>query len=64
MLRKKKGQSALEYAALITVLAAVVAFFVWGSSAGSVKSKVDATYESATGKIDTAKGWLDNTMGQ
>lgn len=62
MLRKKKGQSALEYAALITLLAAVVAFFVWGSGAGTVKTKVDSTYTAAADKIDTAKDWLNATM--
>ncbi len=63
MFRSKKGQSALEYAALITLLAAVVAVFLWGNQAGSLKSKVESVYSSASGKVDTAKGWLDNTMG-
>ena len=62
MMRSIKGQSALEYAALITVLAGVVAFFVWGSQAGSINSKVKDTYTAATGKIDSAKKWIDNTM--
>ena len=63
MFRKSKGQSTLEYVALITLLAAVAVYFVWGNSEGTLKSKVNSVYTSATGKVDTAKGWLDNTMG-
>jgi len=63
MLRSKRGQSTLEYAALITVLAAVVAWFIWGNGGDfTLKGKVNATYSTAMGKIDTAKGWLEGSM--
>lgn len=65
MLKNRKGQTALEYAALLVVLAAVVAVFIWGSSgegSASLRGKVEQVYTTATGKVDTSKGWLDNIM--
>lgn len=57
-IRNKKGQSALEYAILITVLA-LAAFAIVNNV---VKPRVDNVYNSAGGKIDASKGWLDSSM--
>jgi Flp pilus assembly pilin Flp len=61
-MRNKRGQTALEYAALITVLAGIVAYFLLSSGTGSLKSKINDTYNAAVGKVSTAQGWLTNTM--
>jgi Flp pilus assembly pilin Flp len=64
MLKKRKGQTALEYAALLVVLAAVVAVFIWGTggSEGSLRGKVEKVYTRSTNKVSAAHGWLKDIM--
>jgi len=57
-MRNRKGQSALEYAVLITLIAGVVLVLVWTT----LKPNVEGTYNSGLGKVTTATGWLDSTM--
>ena len=58
-MRNEKGQSALEYAALITVLAGIIFFFL----NGTMKNKITAAYQSSENKVTKSTGWLDNSMG-
>lgn len=62
MLRSRKGQSALEYAALITVLAAIVAALIFGAQSGTIRTNVEGTYNSTVEKIGTAQGWITQSM--
>lgn len=60
-MRNRKGQSALEYAALITLLAAVVAFFLMSNNQGLNKA-INDTYKTSGDKVTAAQQALNKTM--
>lgn len=63
MKRNKKGQSALEYAALITLLAVIVFTLVYNrNSEVSLHTKVNTTYTSVINKVGNVTTWYNETI--
>jgi Flp pilus assembly pilin Flp len=62
-MRNKRGQSALEYVALITLLAGIVVAFIFSRNEGSMGTQIRGVYTSAGGQVDKAAGWMDS-VGQ
>jgi len=60
--RKERGQSALEYAALITLLAGIVFLLVYGNNPITLQEHVNSTYSTVISKVNQTTGWYNNTI--
>ena len=62
-IKKKKGQSTVEYLILVTAVVAVIIFFVLGSSGTSVfKNTINAAYDQSTNSMVNMSQRLDSAF--
>lgn len=61
MLRKKKGQSTVEYVILVTAVIVVVLGFVGSSGPGGFRAALNETYRQATNGMTDMANLLSNS---